>query len=50
VDTGCATKPQHWAGEVIALGGWLQRGPLVFIHRVMGGKDPSCIPNRIKLL
>lgn len=38
VDTGRATKPQHWAGEVITLGeGILLWGPIC-IHRVMGGK------------
>lgn len=33
---GRATKPQHWAGEVIALGGCPQWVPFVFIHRIIG--------------
>lgn len=39
VDTGRATKPQHWAGEVITLGRVsFSEVPFVFIHRVMGGE------------
>lgn len=31
-----ATKPQHWADELIALGGCPQRVPFVFSHRIIG--------------
>lgn len=42
VDTGRATKPQHWAGEVITLGeGILLWGPICFYSQSNGRKKDS---------